>query len=101
MNNTVNGGVLREDLIDGLLVGDVDSIEFRATAAKDLDAIQDYLGGVVKAVNDDHIVAVLEQGERGERANVARATTEQGEGESEAWRTMEHAGGGCERGRTQ
>lgn len=102
MDDTVNGGVLRKDLIDGLLVGDVNSVEFRTTAAKDLDAVKGDLGRVVEAVDDDHIVAVLEQSEGGEGADVARATAKQRARMSEAWRTKSAgAGGGCEDGRTR
>lgn len=66
MNNTVNGRVLVEDLIEGLLVGDVDGMESRATATEGLNAIEGNLGGVVEAIHDDNIVAVLEQGQGGE-----------------------------------
>lgn len=47
VNNTVNGGVLRKDLIESLLVGDVDSIEVGATTAEGLNAVKSDLGRVV------------------------------------------------------
>jgi hypothetical protein len=66
VDDAVNGGVLVEDLVEGLLVGDVDSIEAGTTATESLDAIERNLGGVVEAIHDDNIVAVLQQGQSGE-----------------------------------
>lgn len=74
MDDAVNGRVLGEDVVEGLLVGDVDLVEVGATAAEQLDAVEGNLGRVVQAVDDDDIVAVLEEGQRRERANVARST---------------------------
>lgn len=74
MDDTVNLRVFGKDLIEGLLVGDVDLVESGAAAAQKLNAIEDNLGRVVEAVDDDDIVAVVEEGERGEGADVARST---------------------------
>lgn len=63
-----------EDLLEGRLVGDIDLVEDGPLAAQQLDAVQADLGGVVQAVDDNHIVAVLEECERRERSNVASAT---------------------------
>lgn len=77
MDDTVDGRVLGKDLIEALLVGHIDLVEDRSAATQKLNAVEGHLGGVVQAVDDDDIVAVLEQGQGGEGANVARATGEQ------------------------
>lgn len=74
MDDTVNFGVLGEDLVEGLLVGNVKLVEVRAATADKLDAVKSDLGGVVETVDNHNIIAVLEEGKRGERANVAGAT---------------------------
>lgn len=74
VNHAVNLGVLLEDLVESILVGDVDLVEVGALAAEELNAVDGDLGGVVKAVDDDHIVAVLKKSEGGKRADVAGAT---------------------------
>lgn len=74
MNHAVDLGVLLEDLVEGGLVGDVDLVEVGSLAAEEFDAVNRDLGGVVEAVDDDHIVSVLEKGQGGEGADVARAT---------------------------
>lgn len=50
-----------EDLLEARLVGDIDLVEGGPLAAQQLDAVQADLGGVVQAVDDNHIVAVLEE----------------------------------------
>lgn len=74
MNDRVNGRVLGEDIVERCLIVDVDLVEVRATATDELNAIKGHFGGVVKIVDDDNIVAMLEEGQRGERANVASST---------------------------
>lgn len=76
MDYAVNLGVLLEDLIETSLVGDVDLVEVGALAGKKLDAVDGDLGGVVQAVDNDNVVAVLKQSEGSEGANVAGATVE-------------------------
>jgi hypothetical protein len=73
VNDGVNGGVLGEYIVKGLLVGDVDLVELGAAAADELDAVQSDLGRVVEVVDDDDVVAVLKENQRRERANVARS----------------------------
>lgn len=46
----------------------------RALAADQLDAIKGDFGRVIEVVNDDNVIASVEKGQRGERADVARAT---------------------------
>ncbi|GKT45248.1 uncharacterized protein ColSpa_05429 [Colletotrichum spaethianum] len=74
VDDAVDLGVLLEDGIEAGLVGNVDLVEVGALAAQELDAVDGDLGRVVEAVDNDHIVAVLEQGEGGEGANVAGTT---------------------------
>lgn len=74
MNHAINGGVFGEDMVEGLLIGDVDIVEDGAAAAELLNAVKGDLGGIIKVVDDDDIVAVLEQRQAGERANVAGTT---------------------------
>ena len=74
MDNAVNGGVLSKNLIKSLVVGYVDLVEVGAAATDLLNTVNSDLGGVVQAVNNNDIVAVLEQGQCGERANVAGTT---------------------------
>ena len=74
MNDGVDGGVLGEDLVEGSLVGDVNLVKVGTAAAEELDAVESDLGRVVEAVYDDNIVTMLEQGEGGERTDVAGTT---------------------------
>lgn len=74
MNDTVDGGVLLEDLVESLLVGNVGLVELGSLAANELDAVESDFGGVVEVIDNHHIVSVLEQCQRGERTNVAGTT---------------------------
>lgn len=74
MNDTVNRGVLLEDLVESLLVLDVGLIELGSLAADELDAVESDLGGVVEVIDNYHFVSVLEQRQRSEGANVAGTT---------------------------
>jgi hypothetical protein len=68
--------MLLEHLVEAGLIGDIDFVKSRALLGDQLDAIQDNLGRVVEAVDDDDVVAMLEEGNCGERADVASATAE-------------------------
>lgn len=74
MDDAVNGGVLGKHLVQGLLVGDVDLVEVGTAASQQLDAVESDLGGVVEAVDNDDIVAGIQQGQSREGADVARST---------------------------
>lgn len=71
VDDAVNGRMLGEDSVEGRLVRDVDLVEVGTAAADELDAVEGHLGGVVEVVDNDDVVAVLEQSERREGANVA------------------------------
>ncbi len=74
MNDAVNLRVCLEDLLERSLVGNIDLVEDWPPAAQQLNAVQADLGGVVQAVDNNHIVAVLEESEGCEGPNVASAT---------------------------
>ncbi|KND92431.1 putative quinone oxidoreductase [Tolypocladium ophioglossoides CBS 100239] len=74
VNDAVNCRVLGKHVVKGLFVGHVDLVKVGPAAAEQLDAVDGDLGRVVEADDNDDIVAVLEQREGGEGANVARAT---------------------------
>ena len=65
MNYAVNLGVLLEDLVEASLIGDIQLVELGTLATDELDAVDSDLGGVVEAVDNNNIVAVLEEGEGG------------------------------------
>lgn len=74
MNNTVDIRMRFEDLLECWLIGDIDLVEDGPLAAQQLDAVQADLGRIVQAVDNNHIVAVLEKSEGRERSDVACAT---------------------------
>ena len=76
VDNAVNVGVGLEDLVEALLVSDIELNELGLLAGDQLNAVQGLGGGVVQVVGHDNLVPSLEQGEGGERANVARATAD-------------------------
>lgn len=74
MNDTVNGWVLLEDLVESLLVGDICLVELGPLAANELDTVEGDFGGVVEVIDNYNLVAILEEGKGGEGANVAGTT---------------------------
>lgn len=74
MDDTIDFGVLLEDLVEGLLVRDVDLVELWSLAGDELNAVESHLGRVVEVIDNHHLVAILKQGKRGERADVASTT---------------------------
>lgn len=79
MDDTVNLGVLSEDLVESSLVCDIGLVELRSLAADELNAVEGDPGGVVEVIDDHDLVAILEQRKCGERANVAGTTANQGQ----------------------
>jgi len=71
VDDAVNLGVLGKDVVERGLVGDIDLMEDGPAAAEQLDAVEGGDGRVVEVVDDDDLVAVLEQGQRREGANVS------------------------------
>ena len=99
MNDTINGRVLGKDLIEALVIGHIDLIEVGAAAAQQLNAVEGDLGGVVEGVDDDDVVAVLEEGEGGEATNVAGATASGGSVSKEcSWSSSFVDGGSARKG---
>lgn len=76
MDDAVDGRVLGKDLVQRLLVGDVGLVKVGAAAGQQLDPVNGNLGRVVETVDNDDIVAGVEQGQSRERADVARATAD-------------------------
>lgn len=74
VDDIVDVGVFVKDCIQRLLVGDVKLFVLGSLATDELDAVKDFVGGVVEIVDDDHFVVMFEEGESSERANVAGAT---------------------------
>ena len=74
VDNTVNLGVLLEDLVETFLVCNVDVVVYWLLSTDALNSIQDLLGRVVEVVNNHDFVAGFEEGKDGEGANVACAT---------------------------
>jgi hypothetical protein len=63
VNDAVDLGVFGKDFVEGSLVCDVDLVKGGALAADELDAIDGDLGRVVEIIDNDDIVAVLEESE--------------------------------------
>lgn len=74
MDNAVNVGVSLKHLIQGILLGDIELVEFGLLAADQLNTFESLARRVVQIVYNNDLVAGLEEGQGGERANVARAT---------------------------
>ena len=75
MDHIVDIRILSEHLIQRSLICDVHSIERRLSPAQELDTADNLLaGGVVAIINNDDLIARLNERESGKGANVARAT---------------------------
>jgi hypothetical protein len=61
VNDTVDVWMRSKDLVQALLVCDVDLVKFRSLSAEQLNAIEGNLRGVVQAVDNHDLVAMLEQ----------------------------------------
>jgi hypothetical protein len=71
VDNAVDVGMRSKDFVQCLLICNIDFVEVWSLAAEKLDAIEGDFGGVVQAVDDHDLVAMLEEGQRGEGPNVA------------------------------
>lgn len=74
MNDTVDVGVLLEDIVKGLFARDVDVVVFWLLAADQLYSVQSLWGRVVEVVDDDDFVTSFEESQGSEGADVASAT---------------------------
>ncbi len=74
MDNTVDIWMSRENFVQCGLVRHIHFVEFGSLAAEDLNAIEGNLGGIVKAVDNHHLVAMFEEGEGRERPDVSSAS---------------------------
>jgi hypothetical protein len=76
VDNAVNLGMLRKDVVQSLLVRNIGLVEDGALPADQLNAVERNLGRIVEVIDYNDIVIVLQQGQRGERADIPRATAE-------------------------
>jgi hypothetical protein len=74
VDDTVDIWMRGEDLVQFVLICDVDLVEYWSLAAEKLDAVQGDFGRVVKGIDNDYFVAMLQEGETREGANVAGAS---------------------------
>lgn len=79
MDDTVDSGVLLEDLIQVSLVGQVGLVEDRSLSRDELDAVESNLGRVVEVIYDDDLIAMFEESERSEGPDVSRTTMRRSE----------------------
>jgi hypothetical protein len=66
VDDIVDVGMRGEDFVELGLVGDVAGVVFGFLAAYQLDAIENFGGGVVQVVYNDNFVVCFEEGESGE-----------------------------------
>lgn len=74
MDDAINLGVLFENVVEGGLVCNIGLVELWSLAANELNAIEGDLGGVVEVIDNHDLVAILEQCQGGEGANVTGTT---------------------------
>lgn len=74
MNNAVNIGVRSEDLVKRSFVGDIDIVVGWSSASQQFNAADDFFRRVVLVVNNDNLITGLDEGDSGERANIAGST---------------------------
>jgi hypothetical protein len=74
MNHTIDVRMRSKDLVHSIFICDVDLVEGWPLAAKQLNAIERNFGGVVKAVDNDDLVAMFEKRQTRKRPNVTSAT---------------------------
>ena len=70
VDNAVNIGMRRKDLVQCLFICDVDLVEVWSLAAEQLDAVEGDFRGIVEAVDNYNFVAMFEEGKSGERADI-------------------------------
>ena len=75
MNDTVDVGMVIEDLVEGSFIAHVNVVEMWPLAAYQFDAIECFFGGIVKIVDNNDFVICLKQGKSSERSNVAGPAT--------------------------
>lgn len=74
VNHAVNVWVRRKDFVERRPISDIYFVELRSFATQKLYAIQRHFRRIVQIVDNDDLVAMFEQSESGEGANVARTT---------------------------
>lgn len=74
MNNAVNIGVRSEDFVKCNFIGDIDIVVDWTSASQQFNAADDFLRRVVLVVDNDNLITGLDEGDSGERANIAGST---------------------------
>ncbi len=74
MDDAVDLGCLAKTSPGGGLVRNIDLVEGRSLSRDELNAIDCDYGGIVETIDNDDIVTVLEQRERGKGPDVAGTT---------------------------
>lgn len=74
VNHGVNLGMLLENLIQALLIGDIDVIELGFLSADKLDTVENLLRRIVQVVYDDNIVASSQKLQRGEGTDISSSS---------------------------
>jgi hypothetical protein len=74
MNDTVDAWVIAENLVEGCFICDVDFVESWSFAADELNAIQCDNRRVVKTVDYNDFVVILEKGEDSEGSDISCTT---------------------------
>ena len=76
MDDTVNIGMLVEDLVKRRLVRDVDLVKCRSNTGQQLDAVYDLVCRILQIIDDYDLVAGILKRKDCERTNVAGTTAE-------------------------
>ena len=71
MNDAFDVWMSREDVVKSFFISGVEIVEHRSFVAYQPNPIQDFLGGIEEVIDDNYIVANLEERERCEAANVS------------------------------
>jgi hypothetical protein len=79
MDNAVDIGVRSEDLVKRGFISDIDVVICRSSSCQQFNAANDFLGGIVLIVNNDNLIACLDESYCGEGANIARSTVVESE----------------------
>jgi hypothetical protein len=74
VDDAVDIGIFREDLLQSLLICNVDLVEIWSLSAQEFNAIERDYRRVIQTIDDDDFIAMLEESERSEGANIAGAS---------------------------
>ncbi len=75
MNDAVNVRMFIEDIIKSSFIGDIYIVKEWTFSTDQFDAVDTFLGGIVKIVDDDDLVVSLQEGKCSERSNISSPST--------------------------